>query len=166
VVVVVADSAAVAAAPEEEGQVAAGKSNKTKESPIVHAIEAAEAGTTGEIQVHLTKRWVEKDAFSRAQKLFHQFGMTRTTNRNAVLLYVNFRKHKFAIIGDEGIHKVVGQHYWEELAKHLQQDLRSTHAENAIAMAVMTIGQTLKKYFPADLDAHNSNELPDHVSED
>lgn len=150
----------------EEGvQVAIGN-QKVRHSPIVHAITEAESNTTGEIRVHLSRRWFEKDPCQRALKLFHRFGMTRTTHRNAVLLYVNLRRRKFAVIGDEGIHQAVGQKYWQDLAEQLRQDLHSTQMENAIALAVLTIGKTLRQFFPADSNSPHHNELPNDVSED
>lgn len=135
-------------------------------SPIVEAIRIAEQGTTGEIRVHLSKRWIEKDAYARAERIFHEYGMTRTTHRNAVLLYVNLRRHKFAIIGDESIHERVGSRYWQRIARRLSEDLRSTHPERAIAMAVQEIGEALKKHFPADLNEPNPDELGNDVSSD
>jgi uncharacterized membrane protein len=149
---------------EAEAQVAAGK--KDESSPIVEAIAEAESRTSGEIRVHLTRRRFERDPFQRAWKLFHQYGMTRTAQRNAVLFYLNLRKKKFAIVGDEGIHRVVGAHYWEELAKSLREDLLSTHIENAVALAVRTIGVTLERFFPHDPNSANHNELVDEVTKD
>ena len=143
------------------------KPARPKYSPIIRAIAEAEKGTTGEIRVHLSKKLIEKDPYGRALKLFDRFGMTRTTNRNAVLIYVNLRRHKFAIIGDEGIHKAVGQQYWEGLAKALQEDLKKiAEPEHAIALAVTTVGATLQRFFPADLDATDHDELPNEVTED
>lgn len=138
-------------------------------SPIVTAIEEAESRTTGEIRVHLSRRWWEKDPYTRAETLFKRFGMAGTRHRNAVLLYVNVRKHKFAIIGDSGIHARVGQAYWEELTKALAQDLKSTHLEKALALAVRTIGVTLEHYFPLEEkhpDSSGAKELPNEVTED
>lgn len=137
-----------------------------RKSPIIRAIGEAEKGTTGEIRVHLSKRWFEKDPYGRAQKLFNQFGMEQTAHRNGVLLYVNLRRRKFAIIGDAAIHTAVGQVYWEELCLRLREDLQSTHSENAIALAVRTVGITLQHYFPAGLEQPKVNELPDDVTED
>ena len=156
---------AAAVAPAEVAQVEAG--NTTTRSPIVSAIARAERGTTGEIRVHLSRRRWDPDPFARAQKIFTQLGMFRTNQRNGVLLYVNLRKRKFAIIGDEGIHKAVGGRYWEELSQALRDDLHSTHLENAIALAVRTIGLTLARFFPATNDGNgNPNELLDEVTED
>ena len=123
---------------------------QTSQSPIVDAIRSAEKDTTGEIRVHLSRKWIEKDPFRHATRLFHQFGMFRTSQRNAVLLYVNLKRHKFAIIGDGGIHHIVGQRYWEELARELKNNFISTHPENAIALAVLKVGEVLREHFPQE----------------
>ena len=144
----------------------AGKNPKPRNSPIVTAIARAERVSTGEIRVHLSRRRWERDPLARARLLFQKFGMHATRERNGVLLYVNLRKRVFAVVGDEGIHKAVGADYWQELMKALREDLHSTHIENAIALAVQTIGFTLQRYFPAKAGDKNPNELPDIVSED
>jgi uncharacterized membrane protein len=128
--------------------VALGKMQKT--SPILTAIQQAELGSTGEIRVHLSRRWFERDPLKRAIKLFQRFEMNQTPQKNAVLLYLNLRKRKFAVVGDLGIHEKVGQYFWEKLAADLAEDLQSTHSENAIAKAIHTIGEGLKKYFPSE----------------
>jgi uncharacterized membrane protein len=135
-------------------------------SPILDAIRDAESRTTAEIRVHLSRRLIEKDPFKRAKHLFHQYGMYRTTHRNAVLLYVNLRRRKFALIGDEGAHHSVGQRFWEELARDLMRNFISTHPENAIALAVKKIGERLAQDFPLDADHPKANELDDEVTRD
>jgi uncharacterized membrane protein len=135
-------------------------------SPIVEAIGLAEVGTSGEIRVHLSRKWWEKDPMARAHKLFDKFGMSRTSQRNAVLLYVNLRKHKFAIYGDSGVHEKVGQVFWDRVLADLTQGLRSTHYEKAIAEAVVQIGAVLKTHFPVNSSQENLDELPNHVTLD
>jgi uncharacterized membrane protein len=161
-VVVVADSQVAAVAREEEAPVRDGK----KFSKIVEAIAEAETHTTGEIRVHISKRWFEPDPYRRAQKVFDRLGMGRTSLKNAVLLYVNLRHRKFAIYGDEGIHQSVGQRYWERIARELSQDLRGTHHENAIALAVSKIGKALEENFPVTSAQTNHQELSDDVTSD
>ncbi len=121
---------------------------KQSVSPILTAIREAERGSTGEIRVHLTQRWFERDAYSRARQLFNLYQMSRTQFRNAILIYVNLRKKKFAIIGDFAIHDAVGQIYWKNLAKELQENLRSTQSEKAISLAVLALGNALREHFP------------------
>ena len=158
------DSLEEAVAPVVEVQVVAGNS---KTSPIVEAIAEAESGTSGEIRVHLTKRWFERDPYARAQALFKSLGMTETRLRNGVLLYANLRKRRFAVVGDEGIHQAVGQEFWEGLAKRLSERLLSTHPERAIAAAVQEIGIELKRHFPSHASPDgNPNELSNEITED
>lgn len=92
--------------------------------------------------------------------------MENTSGHNAVLLYVNLHRKKFAFFGGEGIDKNVGQKYWQKIARELSQDLRSTHFENAIAKAVLKIGEALSKHYPADLAHPNKHELSNEVTED
>jgi uncharacterized membrane protein len=40
--------------------------------------------------------------------------MEQTKDRNGVLLYIAMESKQLAIYGDEGIHKIVGQDYWNE----------------------------------------------------
>lgn len=124
-----------------------GKNIKIK-SPILSAIWDAERDSTGEIRVHLSKRWFEPDPFARALHLFTRFGMSKTSHRNAILIYVNLRKRRFAIIGDAGIHHAVGQNFWESLSRQLRENLLSTHSEKAIALTIQSIGKVLKEHFP------------------
>ncbi len=137
-----------------------------KHSPIVNAITEAEEQTTGEIRVHLSRHWIEPNALSRANHLFAKFAMKETQHRNGVLLYVNLRKRQLAIVGDQAIHKHVGQPYWEKLISGLQRDLRATHYENAISNTVRQIGKELTRHFPLGQGKHKTNELPNIVTED
>jgi uncharacterized membrane protein len=117
-------------------------------SPIVAAIKEAEEKSTAHVRVHLSKRWIETRPFSRASKIFNQYEMNNTPQRNSVLFYVNLRRKKFAILGDSGIHQLAGPRFWEKLAKELTENLRSTQSEKAIALAIQSTGEMLKKLYP------------------
>lgn len=119
-------------------------------SPIVRALAQVERITTAEIRVHLTRKVLERDPFATAESVFKRFQMTRTTHRNGVLIYVNLRTRRFAIAADVGAQEALGRRYWDELARALAEDLRSTHPENAIAIAVRTLGVTLHQHFPIE----------------
>jgi uncharacterized membrane protein len=123
-------------------------------TPILRALRFVEKKSTGEVRVHVSRDRFEKDPMRSALHLFEEFGMTRTTDRNAVLVYLNRATRKFAIVADEGIHRVVGQRYWDVLAANFEEDLQSTHFENAITLLVFAVGTTLAKKFPraAELD--------------
>lgn len=118
--------------------------------PIVRAIAQAERGTTGEIRVHLTRRPWERDPLAKCRRIFARFGMGRTRQRNAVLLYVNLRRHRFAVLADQGIDRAVGEEFWKRFSAQLSEDLRATHPERAIAIAVLAIGEKLTLHFPKE----------------
>ena len=81
---------------------------------VVEAIEAAEKRTSGEIRVHIEPRCKSGDAYRRAVEVFNELKMYETGQRNAVLVYVAYRSHVFAIIGDCGINERVGSGFWNE----------------------------------------------------
>lgn len=134
-------------------------------SPIVRAIEEAEKTTSAEIRVHLSRRIIELDPLARAEYWFLQNKMHETKDRNGVLLYINIRRHKFAVFGDQGITKLVGPDYWNFVATELGKSLKINKVEDAIALIVTLIGLKLSIFFPPT-DGHNANELSNEVSTD
>jgi uncharacterized membrane protein len=117
-------------------------------SSIAQAIQAVESASTAEIRVHITRRWFEPDPYGRALRVFFRMGMWRTRQKNAVLIYLNLRRKKFAIVADEGLLQKTGQKYWDHLGALLKDDLLSTFYENAIVITITTIGFSAKKHFP------------------
>src|SRR5688572_24614246 len=81
---------------------------------ILEAIRNAERLTGGELKVHIEGRCPVPDPVKRAQELFSKLGVTRTKDRNGVLVYVATRERRFAIIGDQGIGEDPSSPYWED----------------------------------------------------
>jgi uncharacterized membrane protein len=119
-------------------------------TPILRALRFVANKSTGEVRVHVSRDRFEKDPMDTALRLFEEFGMTKTSERNAVLVYLNRVTRKFSIIGDEGIHRAVGQRYWDALAANFSEDLRSTLFEYAIALLVFSVGTTMSQKFPRE----------------
>lgn len=119
-------------------------------SPILRALRFVSRKSTGEVFVHVSENRYERDPTDTALDLFEELNMTRTHDRNAVLVYLNRRTRKFSIIADEGIHRKVGQKYWDELARNFSEDLLSTHFENAISLLIFSVGTTLVKKYPRE----------------
>jgi uncharacterized membrane protein len=117
------------------------------QSPILTAIQKAEECTEGEIHVHLTQRWWEPDPLTRAKQLFSKFQSHSNQSRN-FLIYVNFRRRKFALIGGGDIQKKIGNPGFENLAQQLIESLRATQRERAVSQVVDSMGLILRKYFP------------------
>ncbi|MBU6152998.1 MAG: TPM domain-containing protein [Bdellovibrionales bacterium] len=130
----------------------------------MNAIRIAEAGTSGEIRVHLSYSKNDQDLLKCAESLFQKLGMQNTRLRNSVLLYLNPKLKKFSIYGDQGIHEKVGPEFWTNLAKEVSIHIREKDITDGIVYAVAAIGAALKEHFPALEE--NPNEISDELTED
>src|SRR5207244_10811515 len=155
----------VAAAP-----VPAGKAMRTKEflsklehDQIVRAIRDAESNTSGESRVYIQRGTLDVDPLITAQKKFHRLGMDKTPERNAVLIFVAPRAHKFAVVGDKAIHEKCGEHLWQRLVDKMREHFRNEKFNHALVEAINEVGQALAAHFPER--STGANESPDEVLE-
>jgi uncharacterized membrane protein len=132
---------------------------------IVEAIRKAESCSRGEIRVHVSNRKVD-DPQAAAAAVFEKLGMTRTAERNGVLVFVAPRSQRFAVIGDEGIHQRLGVAFWSAMAAAMQEDFRAGRFTEAIVKGVTRAGEALATHFPRGEGVCDVNELSDAVSED
>jgi len=129
---------------------------------IVEEIRKAEDRTSGEIRVHLD-RHSGKDVLKKAQRIFIQLGMNRTKHRNGVLIYLVTDHRRFAILGDEGIHRVVPENYWEDVKEEMQKHFREGKFLTGLCLGIQRVGEKLQAYFPPEKG--DVDELPDEISE-
>ena len=132
---------------------------------IVAAILDAESRSRGEIRVHVTNQPTE-DVEAAARARFEKLGMTKTTLRNGVLIYVAPRSQKFAVIGDAGIHERCGPTFWADIAAAMEADFRAGRFTDGIVKGVKEAGDALARYFPREGRTQDVNELLDDVTED
>ncbi|OIO99227.1 MAG: hypothetical protein AUJ98_11565 [Bacteroidetes bacterium CG2_30_33_31] len=135
--------------------------SKEQKQKIVEAIEAAEKNTSGEIRVHIESKCKPK-AVERAAKVFYSLDMQKTKLRNGVLIYLAIADRKFAIIGDEGINKLVPKDFWNDAKDLMLESFLKENFDDGIASAVAKVGEKLKEYFPYKSD--DINELGDEIS--
>jgi len=132
-----------------------------QEQLIVNAIREAEKNTSGEIRVDLEKS-LQKEPMVRAQEVFYKLEMDKTKHRNGVLFYVAVDDHRFAILGDEGIDKVVPDDFWESIKDEVINEFSKGNFTEGLIKGILHTGEKLKQYFPyADDD---KNELSDEIS--
>jgi uncharacterized membrane protein len=129
---------------------------------IVEAIRNAERMTSGEVRVFVESRCSYIDAIDRAAELFYNLQMDETDDRNAVLLYIAMKDHQLAVFGDEGIHKKVGDTYWNAEVQKMISSFNKENYADGIKEAVTDIGEALTKHFPYNNDT-DKNELPDDI---
>ena len=137
--------------------------NQLQHDDIVAAIRAAEQKTSGEIRVFISHKQVA-DPVAAAQAHFTRLGMTKTRHRNAVLIFVAPVAHKFAVIGDEGVHQKCGAAFWRALADEMTGHFKTAEFTAGIVHGIRKAGELLAAHFPPQPGA--ANELPDAVEHD
>lgn len=135
--------------------------NSQDRERIVFAIQEAEKLTSGEIQVHLEK-YCPGEVLDRAAEVFGDLGMHKTRLRNGVLFYLAIEDHKFAVLGDAGIHQNVPANFWDEVKEHMRNLFVQGHFTDGLCEGIAMAGKQLQTFFPTDDD--NPNELPDAIS--
>lgn len=129
---------------------------------IEAAIAHAEKMTSGEIRVAVIQQ-PAGNPLATAQEIFAQLGMTKTKNRNAVLIFVAPSSQTFAVIGDEGVHQKCGNEFWRELTSAMETHFKQGNFTAGLQHGIERAGQLLASHFPRGDD--DKNELSDKIIE-
>lgn len=135
---------------------------KLDHAALEEAIGRAELLTSGEIRVAVTHRRTD-DPVTAARQLFLKLGMTRTRDRNAILIFVAPASQTFAVIGDEGVHQKCGDAFWRELTAAMTGHFAADDFQAGLLHGIARTGELLADHFPRRSD--DRNELPDKVIE-
>ncbi len=135
--------------------------SKDQEQSIINAIKLAEKNTSGEIRVHIEKN-ANKPPFERAKEVFKFLKMDQTHLKNGVLFYLAIESKHFAIIGDEGIHKLVPEKFWKTIKNKVISNFAEKHYAKGLEEGILEVGNQLKTFFPYEKE--DINELPDEIS--
>ena len=137
--------------------------SKLEHDRIVKAIKDAEAKTSGQIGIYIQRGKLNGDPLIAAQKKFHRFGMHKTAERNAVLIFVAPRARKFAVVGDKAVHEKFGEAFWQRLVDGMRPHFQNEKFSHALAEAIEETGRALAEHFPKR--STSSNALPDEIVE-
>ncbi|HEU5247287.1 MAG TPA: TPM domain-containing protein [Candidatus Udaeobacter sp.] len=137
--------------------------SKLEHDRIVQAIRDAESKTSGEIRVYVQRGKLDTDPLIVAQKKFQRLGMQKTSERNAVLIFVAPRAHKFAVVGDKAIHEKCGEQFWQHVVDGMRTHFQNEKFNRAIVEGIEEIGKLLAAHFPRT--RANANELSDEIVE-
>jgi uncharacterized membrane protein len=137
--------------------------SKLEHDRVIQAIREAEVKTSGEIRVFVQRGKLKSDPLVAAQRKFHRLGMHKTRERNAVLIFVAPRVHKFAVVGDHRIHEKCGEEFWQHVVKRMRTHFQNEKFSDALIEAIKELGSALATHFPQTV--RNTNELPDDVIE-
>jgi len=132
-----------------------------EQDKIAAAIANAEKATSGEIRIAIDKHCTI-DPFERATEYFTQLDMDKTSQRNGVLIYLAHADHKFAIIGDLGINRLVPADFWETTKIAMTAHFAKGDLAEGIIAGVALAGEKLALYFPPQVG--DINELPNDIA--
>ena len=134
---------------------------KEDQKKVIQAIEAAEKNTSGEIRVHIESKCKE-DILDHAAFIFKKLEMHKTDERNGILFYIALHDHKFAVIGDAGIHAKVGDAFWEDVKNEMIPLFKAGKLAEGLIKGIAKAGEELKSFFP--YQSNDKNELSDEIS--
>ena len=137
--------------------------SRLEHARIVSAIREAESKTSGEIRVYIQRGKLNADPLVVAQNKFQRLGMSKTRERNAVLIFLAPRAHKFAVVGDQAIHEKCGEEFWQHVVDEMRAHFQNEKFSQALTEAINEVGKVLATHFPRT--SANANELPDEIVE-
>ena len=135
--------------------------NHEEDQRVVEAIKQAELNTSGEIKVHIENR-CKGDVEKRSLFVFKKLKLHKTQLRNGVLIYLAVKDRKFAILGDEGINKMVEDGFWNDVKDLMLSHFKEGRFTEGLEEGIQRCGEKLKTYFPYQSD--DVNEIPDEIS--
>lgn len=129
---------------------------------IEEAISHLETKTSAEVRVVVERKAKAcTSALARANALFDELNMRATEQRNGVLIYLSFKPHYVAVIGDEGIHQKVGDQFWQAVYDSMKTACQQGEFTQAICLGIEQVEVQLAQHFP--LQHGDNNELPNEV---
>ena len=141
---------------------------ETELHAIARVIGEEERSTSGQIRVSIRQRRSRKERGlsieELARKEFHTLGMSKTSERNGVLLFLLLEDRKFHILADEGIHAKVPDGTWQNIADEMMKHFSRQKFHDGIVHGIHAVGAELSKHFPHK--PGDKNELPNTVHVD
>ncbi|CUU51662.1 putative membrane protein [Actinobacillus pleuropneumoniae] len=129
---------------------------------IEQAISHLEQQTSAELRVVVERKAKGKaDTMARANQLFDELKMRETAERNGVLIYLSFKPHNLAIVGDQAIHEKVGQVFWQSVYDAMKLQCQQADYTQAICQGIKQVEVQLATYFPRR--DNDMNELSNEV---
>ena len=135
--------------------------NREEDQRVVDAIRQAERNTSGEIKVHIDNR-CRGDVEERSLVVFDKLKLNETKQRNGVLIYLAIKDRKLAIVGDEGINRVVEDGFWNDVKDLMLSCFKEGQFVEGLEQGIHRCGEKLKTYFPYQTD--DTNEISDDIS--
>ena len=137
--------------------------SKQDQYEIAQAVQQAEQGHVGEIQVviegHIPAiQAYQQSTHMRARQLFAELGVWDTQLNSGVLLYLNLCERKVEIVIDRGLQQATKQQVWDEICQKMIMQLSRHQYREAVMTGVSSIRKVLNEFYAHSIDDQH-NEL-------
>lgn len=96
-----------------------------------------------------------------AYRQFYSSGLYKTRESNGILIYLSLFERRVVVLGDEAIHRHMGEARWCSVRDKIIGGIRAGKACEGICAAIRECAEALARHFPPRPD--DINELPDQV---
>lgn len=103
---------------------------------------------------------LEKAVMARARRAFLEEEVFATRERTGILIFLSLFERRVVVMGDEGIHRAVEQHEWDDVVGSLIEGIRSGKVADALIQAIKDCGEILNQH-GVEIRPDDTNELKD-----
>ena len=134
--------------------------SKQDQYEIARAVQCAEQGHVGEIQVVIEGHMPAREAYyldtrGRAKQLFAELGVWDTEWNSGILLYLNLCERKVEIVIDRGIQQATTQLVWDEVCQSIIAKMAQQQYRQALLDGVIQIGVILDRFYANKIQDQN-----------
>ncbi len=116
----------------------------------------------GSIRIHLVPRRIKRlRAYTLALRQFQVRGMSSTSGRTGVLIFVSLAEHYARIMVDDEIEALIPKQQWQQIVDNLALAMREGQVTDGFVNAVESCGALLADHLPPRESA--GNEIPDKI---
>lgn len=138
------------------------------ELPLVQAVAAALGGLAATWdpleRLLVGRKAMDQAVRARALRAFHEHGLHRTAEGTGVLVFASLFEREAVVLGDHGIHALMGDAGWDDAVRALVAGVRAGDPGRGFEEAVARCGARLEAHFPRRPgDPPPRNELEDAI---
>lgn len=111
----------------------------------------------------LPKSTLIKAAKLKAYDTFRILGLQKTSNYQAVMIFVSLYEQYIEIVADSAISAKIDNALWQKTIDTFVENVKNDKFEEGYLQAICEIGALLERHFP--IEKHDKNELTDGLVE-
>lgn len=104
---------------------------------------------------------VHHHVWHRAELEFYREGLSQTTGKTGILLFLSLFERRAVVLADVGIHNKLGDGNWNHVVKTIVSAAQTGEWRSRLEEAIRECGGLLATHFPASKP--HSNQLPDDI---